>query len=276
MAGQSKLGLPGDRTVRGIVADLTRLYLSNRTRISRAVWVTLFVALVNRVRHAISEQKAASAREAAQRAARRGTVSAAGHETPRAKVALNRDFFRSLLRLLRIVIPGWRSTETRMLISHSFFLVLRTLISLRVAEMDGAIVKALVKGNGNDFLKSIVWWMLIAVPATFTNSMVRARTRRTVRARARLTTASQLSYHQAELSLKYRTRLTQHIHDKYLSNLTFYGLSALDDRIKNPDQLIAVDVSKFSNSLAELYSNLAKPLLDMVRRPCLSGRRQAR
>lgn len=76
---------------------------------------------------------------------------------------------------------------------------------------------------------------------------------------------SQLSYHQAELSLKYRTRLTQHIHDKYLSNLTFYGISALDDRIKNPDQLIAVDVSKFSNSLAELYSNLAKPLLDMVR-----------
>ena len=74
----------------------------------------------------------------------------------------------------------------------------------------------------------------------------------------------QLSYHQAELSLKYRSRLTQHIHDKYLSNLTFYGISALDDRIKNPDQLIAVDVSKFSNSLAELYSNLAKPLLDMV------------
>ncbi|PHH92771.1 hypothetical protein CDD83_5177 [Cordyceps sp. RAO-2017] len=73
-----------------------------------------------------------------------------------------------------------------------------------------------------------------------------------------------LSYHQAELSLKYRTRLTQTIHDKYLSKLTFYGLSALDDRIKNPDQLIAVDVSKFSNSLAELYSNLAKPILDMT------------
>jgi ATP-binding cassette subfamily D (ALD) long-chain fatty acid import protein len=46
--------------------------------------------------------------------------------------------------------------------------------------------------------------------------------------------------------------------------MTFYTLSALDDRIKNADQLITVDVSKFSNSLAELYSNIAKPMLDMA------------
>jgi ATP-binding cassette subfamily D (ALD) long-chain fatty acid import protein len=46
--------------------------------------------------------------------------------------------------------------------------------------------------------------------------------------------------------------------------MTFYSLTALDDRIKNADQLITVDVSRFSNSLAELYSNLAKPVLDMV------------
>lgn len=46
--------------------------------------------------------------------------------------------------------------------------------------------------------------------------------------------------------------------------MTFYSLSALDDRIKNADQLITVDVAKFSSSLAELYSNLAKPILDMM------------
>lgn len=46
--------------------------------------------------------------------------------------------------------------------------------------------------------------------------------------------------------------------------MTFYAVSALDDRIKNADQLIAVDVAKFSSSLAELYSNLAKPVLDLV------------
>ncbi|KAI1269849.1 ABC transporter transmembrane region 2 [Xylariaceae sp. FL1019] len=242
MAVHSKLVLP-DRSLKSILVQLTDLYVSNRTRISRAVYLTLLLALVNRIRNAISEQKAASAREAAKRHS--GTTSS---DTPdsasKKKVELNREFFRSLLRLLKIVIPSASSQESRLLMSHSFFLVVRTLISLKVAEMDGAIVKALVKGSGKEFLTRIVWWMLIAVPATFTNSM--------------------LSYHQAELSLKYRTRLTQFIHDKYLSQLTFYGLSALDDRIKNPDQLIAVDVAKFSNSLAELYSNLAKPILDMT------------
>jgi hypothetical protein len=174
MAAQSKLSSRQDRTVRGIIADLTKLYLSNRTRISRLVWVTLFLALVNRVRHAVSEQKAASAREAEKRAARRGTRSTDGDGGGRRKVELDREFFRSLLRLLRVVVPSWRSKETRLLISHSFFLVVRTLISLKVAAMDGAIVKSLVKGNGREFLVRIVWWMLIAVPATFTNSMVRA------------------------------------------------------------------------------------------------------
>lgn len=187
MASQSKLLLshvstPGqrERTIRSIISHLTELYLSNRTRISRAVYLTLFVALVNRVRNAIAEQKAASARDAAKRAERSGTtgrVDDAATEDgdgkkKKRKVELDREFFRSLLRLMRIVVPGWRSKETRLLISHSFFLVVRTLISLKVAAMDGAIVKALVKGNGKEFLKRIVWWMLIAVPATFTNSMV--------------------------------------------------------------------------------------------------------
>lgn len=187
MASQSKLLLshvstPGqrERTVRSIISHLTDLYLSNRTRISRAVYLTLFVALINRVRNAIAEQKAASARDAAKRAERSGTTGrvaaedeeGGGSKKAKRKVELNREFFRALLRLLRIVVPGWRSKETRLLISHSFFLVVRTLISLKVAAMDGAIVKALVKGNGKEFLMRIVWWMLIAVPATFTNSMV--------------------------------------------------------------------------------------------------------
>lgn len=241
MAAHSQL-LSRDTTIKSLISQLTTLYLKHRTKISRTVYLTLFIALINRIRNAISEQKAASLR--AQERQRKGTVSAEGEAPQRKKVELNREFFKSLLQLLKIVIPGWRSKELRLLISHSFFLVIRTLISLYVAELDGRLVSNLVRGKGKEFLLGIVWWMVVAVPATFTNSM--------------------LSYHQCKLSLQYRTRLTNYIHDKYLNNMTFYGISALDDRIKNADQLITVDVSKFSNSLAELYSNLAKPILDMA------------
>ncbi|EFW99459.1 ABC fatty acid transporter [Grosmannia clavigera kw1407] len=258
MAAQSKLTATGPRlladqhrrTVAWAIRALVKAYVANRTRISRVVYVTLLVAVVNRVRQAIAEQRQASEPGESERDSRHcnakedeaGSGSSGGGR--QRKMELDRAFFHSLGRLLRIVVPGWRSKEARLLASHSAFLVARTLLSLQIAAMDGALVKSLVRGQGQQFLRRIAWWMVVAVPATFTNSM--------------------LAYHQAQLALRYRTRLTQHIHEQYLTRMTFYGLSALDDRVKNPDQLIAVDVARFASSLAELYGNLAKPLLDMT------------
>jgi len=173
MAVQSKLLLPSpsERSIKRIVSELTGIYLRHRTRISRAVYLTLFIALINRIRNAISEQKAASIRQAEARK-RAGAGAGNGEATSRKRVELNREFFKNLLRLLKIVIPGWRSKELRLLVSHSVFLVIRTLISLYVAELDGRLVSSLVRGKGRDFLLGIVWWMVVAIPATFTNSMV--------------------------------------------------------------------------------------------------------
>lgn len=40
-------------------------------------------------------------------------------------------------------------------------------------------------------------------------------------------------------------------------------MTNLDTRVANPDQLLTTDVDKFCDSFADLYSNIAKPLLDM-------------
>lgn len=171
MAAQSKLHLPtvvSEGSIRRAVNDLTSLYLKNRSRISRAVYLTLLIALIHRVRNAVSEQKAASVRARN----RPSTGLSSGDATAKKKVEINREFFKNLMRLLKICIPGWRSKELRLLISHSIFLVLRTLISVYVAEMDGKLVSNLVRGKGREFLKGLVWWMIVAIPATFTNSMV--------------------------------------------------------------------------------------------------------
>lgn len=95
-----------------------------------------------------------------------------GEVIKKKKVELNWEFFCLLLRLLKIVVLGWRSKEMRLLISYSFFLVMWMFISLKVVVMDGVIVKVLVKGNGREFLMCIVWWMLIVVLVMFINLML--------------------------------------------------------------------------------------------------------
>ncbi|KAM0747920.1 hypothetical protein T439DRAFT_305088 [Meredithblackwellia eburnea MCA 4105] len=160
------------------------------------------------------------------------------------RVEVDALFFTRLSRILKIVIPSLHSKEASLLALHSLFLVLRTLLSLYVASLDGSIVSALVRAQPRQFLYRILLWMLVAVPATYTNSM--------------------LTFMQSKLAIAYRTRLTKKVHEMYLEDTTFYALGNLDDRIKNADQLITVDINKFSNSLAEIYSNVAKPVLDVV------------
>lgn len=79
-------------------------------------------------------------------AAAAAVSNAAGKSASGGKVAVNRDFFRKLSIILKIIIPGWWSEEMRMLVLHSAFLVLRTYLSVVVARIDGRIVKDLVNG----------------------------------------------------------------------------------------------------------------------------------
>ena len=61
------------------------------------------------------------------------------------KPNVDRAFLRQLLAILRIVFPSYRSTEVGIVLVHSTFLVLRTVLSVGVAKLDGKIVKALVR-----------------------------------------------------------------------------------------------------------------------------------
>jgi ATP-binding cassette subfamily D (ALD) long-chain fatty acid import protein len=42
-----------------------------------------------------------------------------------------------------------------------------------IAALDGRIVSALVRGQVKEFVLGIGWWMTVAIPATYTNSMVK-------------------------------------------------------------------------------------------------------
>ncbi|CED84542.1 adrenoleukodystrophy protein [Phaffia rhodozyma] len=166
------------------------------------------------------------------------------------RVEVDALFYSKLRTLLRIVIPSWKSREAGLLAIHSAFLVFRTLLSLYVADLDGRIVSSLVRAQSGLFLKNLAKWILIAIPATYANSM--------------------LEYLQSKLEITYRTKLTQKVLGMYLGEedgsyeQVFYKLSNLDDRIRNPDQLITQDIQNFSHHLASLYSSIAKPILDVI------------
>ncbi|KAF8937251.1 hypothetical protein BGZ58_003029 [Dissophora ornata] len=148
-------------------------------------------------------------------------VAAAGSSASSAKssvkVGVNKEFFRQIESIFKILIPRLHCKETFILILHTTFLVLRTYLSVIVARLDGAIVKDLIR------------------------------------------------YLQSKLSIAFRTRLTRYVHDLYLNDqITYYKALNLDDRIEGVDQYITTDIAKFCDSLAGLYSNLGKPILDTI------------
>ena len=49
-----------------------------------------------------------------------------------------------------------------------------------------------------------------------------------------------------------------------IREFTYYKMNNLDNRISNPDQLLTTDVVRFCSSITELYSNISKPLLDII------------
>lgn len=124
------------------------------------------------------------------------------------RVEVDAIFFSRLKRILRIVLPGPKSKEALLLLMHTFFLIARTMLSLYVADLDGRIVSALVRSQTSEFIKGITWWMLVALPATYTNSMI--------------------EFLQNKIALSYRSRLTMKVHESYLTDATYYKLGNLD------------------------------------------------
>ena len=91
-----------------------------------------------------------SAHEPAVTATDDGTNTAALRPTPGTKatkkkkkrIAIDGRFFKKLRGLLRIVMPSWRSKPALLLAMHTSFLLARTFVSILVARLDGALVKA--------------------------------------------------------------------------------------------------------------------------------------
>ncbi|CAG83740.1 ABC transporter transmembrane region 2-domain-containing protein [Yarrowia lipolytica] len=164
-----------------------------------------------------------------------------------AKSGINGRFLRQFSALWVIMVPRLQSRESLILLVHALFLFLRTWISLLVAKLDGQIVRDMIAGDGRKFLRGLGYWFAIAVPASYTNAVIK--------------------YLQAKLSLAFRTRLTRYVHDLYLdADLAYYKIADIDGGNvgTSADQFITTDLARFCDKAAALYSNLGKPFVDFL------------
>ncbi|KAI0088220.1 ABC transporter transmembrane region 2-domain-containing protein [Irpex rosettiformis] len=162
------------------------------------------------------------------------------------KPSLNKASWRQLTAILKIAFPTWHSKESGIIALHSFFLVLRTVLSVAVARLDGRLVRNIVSADGKGFLKGLGLWFALAVPSTYTNTMIH--------------------HLQAKLSLRMRTRLTRYTHDLYLSSapdLRYYRIGQ-EGGLEGVDQYITSDISSFCNAFSQVYGNVLKPSLDLL------------
>uniref|UniRef100_H2YG43 ABC transmembrane type-1 domain-containing protein n=1 Tax=Ciona savignyi TaxID=51511 RepID=H2YG43_CIOSA len=156
----------------------------------------------------------------------------------------NRVFFKRLWRLMKILIPGVWSKEFVWLFLHSSALVARTFLSIIVADLDGRMVRSIVRTDLWQFILDLLKWLALAIPATFTNSAIR--------------------FCESKQALAFRTKLVERAYDLYFKNQTYYRMGNMDGRIANADQSLTDDIHDFTSTVAHLYSHLTKPILDIV------------
>lgn len=161
------------------------------------------------------------------------------------KVAVDAIFFRRLLKILKIVIPSVTSIEMVYLLILTCLLFARTFFSIAIAEIIGRNGQSLVSRNWPAMWDGIKKFAIITVPASAVNSG--------------------LKYFAQMLALRFRVRLSHHVHDVYLKGVNFYKACNLggENRIDNADQRVTADIDSFCTEISNLYTSLCKPVLDV-------------
>uniref|UniRef100_A0A8C2I2L6 ATP-binding cassette, sub-family D (ALD), member 3b n=1 Tax=Cyprinus carpio TaxID=7962 RepID=A0A8C2I2L6_CYPCA len=161
------------------------------------------------------------------------------------KAAVDKVFFRRICHIMKILVClnlSFNSTGYLLLIAA--MLMARTYCDVWMIHNGTMIESAIIGRSTTTFKRYLVNFITVMPFISLVNNLLK------------------LGLNQ--LKLCFRVRLTNHLYNDYLMGFTYYQIGNLDNRIANPDQLITQDVEKFCDSVVDLYSNVSKPLLDIL------------
>lgn len=160
------------------------------------------------------------------------------------RVGVDAQFVSQLRKIIPICVPGIASKESFLLVSLAGILIARTWLDIWFSSFNGVVVRSIVSRDWPLFVKNaLVLFGMMMWPMSMVNNSLKLTINM--------------------LGLAFRSRLTLHAHDQYLRAITFYKVANLDNRIQNADQLLTQDIDKFSETLTHLYSDIAKPIVDI-------------
>ncbi|GBF95731.1 hypothetical protein Rsub_08713 [Raphidocelis subcapitata] len=170
-------------------------------------------------------------------------VAVARRGKPAAKVAVDRLFFRRLITILRICVPGLLSREALLVALQGGLLVSRTLLTDVISRIEGSAGRAITSLAFDKFGRAVLGFALVGIPAAVVNAA--------------------LKYGQKGIELSFQQRLGLTLHAAYTRNRAYYAASTLGG-LTHADQRITEDVERFSAAVSELYNHTLKPLLDVA------------
>lgn len=85
---------------------------------------------------------------------------------------MDKEFWERVIKLVKQIIPKWNCPEIHCTIVLAMLLIVRTMMSIWLADVNGRVVKAIVNKDLNMFLKRIFILFLFALPSSTVNSAI--------------------------------------------------------------------------------------------------------
>ncbi|KAK9726045.1 hypothetical protein RND81_05G186600 [Saponaria officinalis] len=159
--------------------------------------------------------------------------------------------------MFKILVPTMLDKQGAQLLAVAMLVVSRTMVSDRIASLNGTTVKYVLEQDKASFIRLIGVSVLQSGASSFIAPSIRHLT--------------------AKLALGWRIRMTQHLLKNYLRKNAFYKVFHMSSKSIDADQRITHDLEKLTSDLSGLVTGLVKPTVDILwftwRMKLLTGRR---